>query len=151
MPSWRAGFAEFRDLFLQLREQESPGRGWELIEPWWDARPHLLHELHDVGRPESRRVRVAPDPQGYTALEGRYALNRVVDVLLAPHQPARRAPDGGDGTDPEPWPVTVTTASAWTAFIAMIGAVPVAEPSFHPFFHEIVRWNALLTPTSRPA
>jgi len=129
----RSTLWEFQDLFLEL--QDGPAAGWsgEVLLPWLEVRPHVVSELHEWGRPGSHRVRVPREGDYYSALEGLYALSRVVDVLVSPFQPL-------DGTNnaQQRWQGSIPDASAWPAFHAAIGAAPVAETAFHPFFHEIV-------------
>jgi hypothetical protein len=60
-------------------------------------------------------------------------LSRVVDVLLLAFQPALGRISGD-----LLWRGTIPASSAWPEFCAALGATPVAESSFHPFFHEIV-------------
>jgi len=120
---------QFKDLFFALRDRDRPA---EHLAPWLDAHPEVLAELHDLGRPESRTVRFVSRDREYTPLEGLYALGRVIDVLLAPHQPAR--PDAPENE----WPGLHPSPAAWDLLRARLGAAPVAESAFHPFFHEIV-------------
>lgn len=123
---------EFQNLFFELRDGPAAGWGGEVLGPWLDARPHVLFELHELGRPGSYRVRVPREGDYYSALEGLYALSRVVDVLLSPFQP------DWTSTGETWWQGSIPDHSAWHTFRAAIGAAPIAESAFHPFFHEIV-------------
>lgn len=130
---------EFRELFFELRDGPASGWGGEVLQPWLDTRPHVVEELNELGRPDSRRVRVPHEGSHYTALEGLYALSRVVDVLVSAFQPDNPDPRSLDSTSDKPWwRGTIPSTSAWPAFRAAIGAAPLAESAFHPFFHEIV-------------
>lgn len=130
---------EFQDLFVELRDGPAAGWGGEVLQPWLDRRPHLVAELHELGRPDSRRVRVPREGNHYTALEGMYAFSRIVDVLLSAFQPGNSDPQLLDWTSGKPWwRGTIPGTSAWPTFRAAIRAAPLAESSFHPFFHEIV-------------
>lgn len=130
---------EFRELFFELRDGPAAGWGGEVLQPWLDMRPHVVEELHELGRPDSRRTRVPDDGDHYTTLEGLYALSRVVDVLVSAFQPDNPDPQLLDWTSDTPWwRGTIPDTSAWPAFRVAIGAALLAESSFHPFFHEIV-------------
>lgn len=66
-------------------------------------------------------------------------MSRVIDVLVSAFQPDNPDPGLLDWTSGKPWwRGTIPGTSAWPAFRAAIGAAPLAESSFHPFFHEIV-------------
>ena len=54
-------------------------------------------------------------------------------------QPDRSDPQLLDWTSGKPWwRGTIPGTSAWPTFRAAIRAAPLAESSFHPFFHEVV-------------
>ncbi|MEU1589040.1 hypothetical protein [Micromonospora sp. NPDC005710] len=130
---------EFQDLFVELRDGLAAGWGGEVLQPWLDRRPHLVAELHELGRPDSRRVRVPREGNHFTALEGLYAFSRIVEVLVSAPQPDNPDPQLLDWTSGMPWwRGTIPGMSAWPAFRAAIRAAPLAKSSFHPFFHEIV-------------
>jgi hypothetical protein len=143
---------EFQSLFFQLRDEAAVGWGEEIVLPWLDARPHCLAELRELGRPDSHRNRVEPDPDHFTALEGLYALGRVIDVLIAPHQPVNDDPELLAWTTGAPWwEGRLASASAWRPFCAALGATLIAESSFHPFFHEIVDVQVADAPDEPPS
>ena len=126
-------------MFDDLLGQVGSGCSEEVPLSWLEPRPYLLAELHEIGRPDSRRLRFVRDWQHYTVLEGLYALSRIIDVLIAAHQPSDDDPALLNWTTGKPWwPGELPAASTWRAFVAAIGAVPVDQSSFHPFFHEIV-------------
>jgi hypothetical protein len=125
----------FQDLFDDLSETTTAGWGNEILQPWLEERQSVLAELRELGRSDSHRVRVPDDGVHYSALEGLYALSRVVDVLLLAFQPDKSDP----GISGHPlWRDAIPASSAWPDLCAALGAAPVAESSFHPFFHEIV-------------
>ncbi len=61
-----------------------------------------------------------------------HALSRVLELMIAPFQPAASAT-----TDPR-YSGPLPERSAYGRFAATAGLTPVAEDAFHPFFHEIV-------------
>ncbi|WP_426511689.1 hypothetical protein ACPPVO_14320 [Dactylosporangium sp. McL0621] len=132
---------EFRQLYFTVRDDAPIEWGGEVLRPWLEARPHVLAELRELGRPDSRRARFTSGGREYTPLEGLYPLGRVVDLLIAPHQPVDFAAGAPRWVDPLP------SAAAWAEFRAAIGAVTVDERAFHPFFHEIVE----VVPAEDPA
>ncbi|MGW2660794.1 hypothetical protein ACWCW7_07490 [Nocardia tengchongensis] len=104
------------------------------IGPWFDERPELVAELHECGAPGTHRVQLPLEKRW-----GLYALSRVADVLLAPHQPLV--------LEPAYWGAS---ADAWTEFTRLIGATSIAEDEFHPFFHEIVNVVVSDDPNEQP-
>jgi hypothetical protein len=143
VPAYRAGVQtslwKFRELFLDLRDNAGPGWGAESVLPWLDAHPDVVAELHELGRPANHRVRVPSDGRHYTALEGLYALSRIVEVHIAAHQPINDDPALLSWTTGTPWwQGELPDASAWPALSTALGAVAVSESRFNPFFHEIV-------------
>ena len=83
---------------------------------------------------------------------GLYALSRLVDILIGPHQPINEDPALLAWTTHQPWwPGPTPSSSAWAAFRAAIGAVAIAEDRFHPFFHEIVAVQQAVDPDEPPS
>jgi hypothetical protein len=143
---------EFRGLFLEVRDEAPPGWGEEIIVPWLTQHPESVAELRTIGRPENRNVRVLPNPHHFTVLEGLYAVSRVVDVLIAPHQPVNDDPALLAWTTGRPWWVgQLPAVSAWRAFCAGIGATLIDESAFHPFFHEVVAVEPAEDPDEPPS
>jgi hypothetical protein len=134
---------DFRDLVTALYDAEPASWTGDVIEPWLVARPHLIGDLRELGRPENRRVRPAVED-----LWGLYAVSRVVDLLLLPHQPAGPEPED-PSYDGGAWPGPAAR-SAWPAFRALIGATPMGGTPFHPFFHEIVSVETAADPDEPP-
>ncbi|NUT33247.1 MAG: hypothetical protein HOV79_09250 [Hamadaea sp.] len=136
----------FRDLVLDVRDTAQPGFGGEVLLPWLERHPEVVAELRDVGRPESHARVVGRDE---CLLEGLYAVSRLVDILVAPHQPVNGDPAVLSWLSPgHPWWVgPLPSVAAWSSFCGAIGAIAIAEDSFHPFFHEIVA----VTPAEDPA
>ncbi|SUD49357.1 Uncharacterised protein [Nocardia otitidiscaviarum] len=98
--------------------------GWGASEfaPWFEQRPQLRAALHECGAPDAHRSPIPPERRWQL-----YGVSRLVDILLVPHQP-HYMESAYLGAAP----------TAWSDFTAMIGAVPISENEFHPFFHEIV-------------
>jgi hypothetical protein len=94
--------------------------------------------LHDIGQPACRTARVR-ESRNYSPLEGLYAMSRVLDVLIAPYQPVNDDPALLNWVSLEPWWTGwLPEKAALPALAEAIGAVPIAEDRFCPFFHEIV-------------
>lgn len=95
--------------------------GWGRSEfgPWFEQHPHVACELREVGVEGARRRL----PSGDAVLVGLYAVSRLTDLLIGPHQPG-----GASGA----------SMSAWADFLELVGATEIVEERFHPFFHEIV-------------
>ena len=73
----------WRDLFGALQAYRGDRWSDDLILPWASRYFEVLEELRAIGQPEYHRARVAPGSGRGTALEGLYALSRVLDVLIA--------------------------------------------------------------------
>jgi hypothetical protein len=130
---------EFRDLFLEVRDGAPPGWGEEILVPWLRVHAEAVGELRDIGRAENHSVRVPRDPHHFNVLEGLYAVSRMADVLIAPHQPVNDDPALLAWTTGRSWwEGQLPSASAWRSFCATIGATLIDESAFHPFFHEVV-------------
>ncbi|MBV1850069.1 hypothetical protein [Catellatospora tritici] len=139
---------EFRNLVLDLRDEAPHGFGDDRLLPWLDEHPEVLAELRELGQPDNHRRRI---PRGDHVLHGLYALSRLVDILIAPYQPGNDDPDLLSWTTKGPWwGGPVPSVGAWTSFHAALGATPIAEDGFHPFFHEIVEVIPDEDPDARP-
>jgi hypothetical protein len=136
---------EFRGLVESVLDGVEPSWGDDVLVPWIRAHPQVVAELREIGRPENHLLQVPRSRYYYTSLEGLYALSRLIDLLIAPHQPADPEPLDAD----EDWS-KFPAASAWTGFREAIGARPVAESRFHPFFHEIVAVESTEDPGQPP-
>lgn len=110
---WRGRF------LVQSLLDEADGWGLPEFGPWFEQHPHVVGELREVGVDGGRRRL----PSGDAVLMGLYAVNRLTDLLIGPHQP-----DSASGV----------SMSAWADFMGLVGATVIAEERFHPFFHEIV-------------
>jgi hypothetical protein len=128
---------QFQDLILESRDDDVRGFDAERLLPWLEQRPEIVAELHAIGHPDSHSR--TPDPDD-GRLEGLYALSRLIDILLAPHQTTNADPALLSWTTPgQPWwRGPMAAVDTWTLFSCAVGAVPIAEDAFHPFFHEIV-------------
>ncbi|MDQ3501052.1 MAG: hypothetical protein M3488_08820 [Actinomycetota bacterium] len=122
----------------------------DVILPAIEGERAAVAELHQIGHPDSARVPLRDSPH---VLWGLYALGRVLDVLASPMQPVNddpallswmRIPRG-------PWWYgRLPTPEALTGFLDAIGASRIAEPAFHPFFHEIVDVEPAADPAEPP-
>lgn len=102
-----------------------------------------------MGRPENHRNPVEPDDDLLTSL---YALGRLVDVLISPREPVNDDPALLNWTNGKPWwSGPEPSATAWDSFRRAIDATPIAEDSFHPFFHEIVTMHPADDPDEAPS
>jgi hypothetical protein len=143
---------EFRDLFRSVRDTAGMGWGAEILLPFVEQNPEAVEELRDLGRPDSHRHRIEPDPVYFTRLEGLYALSRVVDLLVAPFQPVNDDPAlFAINTDHPWWTGPLPSAQAWRPFGEAIGGTWIAEDRFHPFFHEIVSVEPAEDPDEPPS
>lgn len=127
-----SSLCQFRDLIREELYAAPEGFGDELLLPWVQQHPEIVADLRDIGRPESHARVIGRDED---LLEGLYALSRLVDILIAPHQPVNDGPELRSGLW---WTGPLPATTAWASFCAAIGATPIAEDHFHPFFHEIV-------------
>jgi hypothetical protein len=94
---------QWRGLFQDLLAYDGDDWAGEVISPWAQQHPDVTAELHAIGAPGSHRTRVTRRPGEYSALEGLYALGRVLDVLAAPYQPVNQDPALLNWIDGRPW------------------------------------------------
>jgi hypothetical protein len=78
---------------------------------------------------------VALDAQDRRTL---YAINRVAELLILPHQPP--------GPEPHPQPTGWLPRPAYQQFVTAIGGIFPAADALHPFLHEI----AMVEPADNP-
>jgi hypothetical protein len=129
----------WRDLLGALDAYRGDLWSDHLILPWASRHFEVLEELREIGKPEYRQARVVPGPDRRTALEGMYALSRVLDVLIAPYQPVNDDPALLNVVSGKPWWTgRLPDAEALLALAAAIDGTLIAQEHFHPFFHEIV-------------
>jgi hypothetical protein len=141
----------WRDLFGALQAYRGDLWSDDLILPWASRHFEVFEELRAIGRPESRRARIVPGSDRRTALEGLYALSRVLDVLIAPYQPVNDDPAVLNPVSGQPWwtgPLPDT--EALLALAAAIDGTLIAQERFHPFFHEIVAVEPAHDPDAEP-
>ncbi len=139
----------FGSLVRHLRDRGSPGWGETELLGWLEQRRWIVAELHAVGRADNHRRRLRP---GDDLLADLYALSRLVDILIAPHQPINDDPALLDWTTGWPWwPGPLPAATAWAGFRAALGATAIAAEDFHPFFHEIVAVQSADDPDATPS
>ena len=143
-----ADVIDFRNLVNELREA-TPGWGGDVLLPWLEQRPEVLAGLREHGRPGSHAQRIPWEDT--VVLPGLYALSRLVDILISPHQPVDDSPALLSWTTDKPWwSGPVPDKDAWPLFARVIGATPIAQDAFHPFFHEIVQVEPADDPDEPP-
>lgn len=129
---------QWRGLFEALLDYRGDDWADEVIGPWAQQHPDVIAELHAIGAPRNHRARVTWRRGDYSALEGLYALGRVLDVLAAPFQQVNPDPALLSWISGEPWWTgRIPDRGALPAFAAAVGAARIGEENFHPFFHEI--------------
>jgi len=129
---------QWRGLFEDLLAYQGDGWAGDVILPWAQQHASVIAELHAIGAPDNHRARVTWRRGEYSALEGLYALSRVLDVLAAPHQPVNQDPALLSWINGRPWWTgRIPDQGALPAFADAIGAARISEEKFHPFFHEI--------------
>jgi hypothetical protein len=116
-----------------------PGDDWgrDVLEPWTAANLPILGALRQLGEPQMATV--ALDAEDLWTL---YAISRVAELLILPHQPASRNPD-----QPADW----LPRTAHQQFLTAVGATFPKVGAFHPFLHEIVVVEPADDPTTAPA
>jgi hypothetical protein len=129
---------QWRGLFEDLLAYQGDDWAGEVIDPWAQQHPGVIAELHAIGAPGNHRARVTWRRGEFSALEGLYALGRVLDVLAAPYQPVNRDPALLSWINGRPWWTgRIPDRGALPAFADAVGAARISEETFHPFFHEI--------------
>jgi hypothetical protein len=129
---------QWRGLFEDLLAYQGDDWAGEVIGPWARQHPGVIAELHAIGAPGSHRARVTWRRGEHSALEGLYALGRVVDVLAAPYQRVNQDPALLSWINGRPWWTgRIPDHGTLPAFAGPVGAAPISEEKFHPFFHEI--------------
>ncbi|WP_327179086.1 hypothetical protein OG599_29920 [Streptomyces sp. NBC_01335] len=135
--------ADARELYEALRDHHGPDAFGSVVAPWlahatavghraWLAKAAESLCQEDSSRPRHLRAELSWEL---------YALSRVSDVLLLPHQPP---PDAGDETPRARRMRTLDQQSAldpaeYLQLFTGLGLVPFRETgSFDPFLHEIV-------------
>jgi hypothetical protein len=119
-------------LFFEISGHPGPVVPADAAVNWAASFPAAIELLRPAGRPAAHQCRLAGRDQHdplQVLLWELSALSRVLELMIAPFQPAGSHP-GYAGPLPE--------RRGYARFAAAIGLTPVAEDSFHPFFHEIV-------------
>lgn len=141
----------WRDVYWEMHDYEGSQWAADVIEPWIDRHPEVVRELRAIGQPECRRSRIRQYPHEYSPLKGMYALSRVLDVLIAPFQPASDDPALLSWVTGQPWWTgRLPDRKALPALAAAAGWTPVGEDRFRPFFHEIVTVEPADDPDAAP-
>src|SRR5215469_12237113 len=103
-----SNLGQFGELVLRIRDPEwfdddgeslpevRSGWGEEILLSWFERHATLVAELHEVGRPEQYRYPALPP--GSELLWELYRLGRLVDILIAPHQPVDDDPALNSGS-----------------------------------------------------
>lgn len=115
--------SEFRWLFGAIRDYEGRSLYDDLLLPWLHAHADCVNWLRSFARRSGSPIPVASNED----LWDLYALSRVNDRLLLPHQPDRRG-----------WPAPVLSIAEYTAFMTTLGLRVVRVATFSAFLHEIV-------------
>jgi hypothetical protein len=122
-------------LFFELRDDPHPVVPADVAVGWAAEFPTAIDLLRPAGHDLAYQWRLSTrdehDPLQVMLWE-LYALSRVLELMIAPYQPATF--DTADPWYTGPLPERPT----YVRFAAAIGLTPVAEDEFHPFFHEIV-------------
>lgn len=144
-----ASIPSFRELFGSISIYEGLNReGLSIYEntllPWQSQALEAMSVLKSYGSVEAIYwTKDQPDacsggdPQNYyTCLEHLYALSRVSDLLLLAFEPVRN-PWSNYGEPQEVWipPIRLEERNEW---LRSLGMQQADQPTFHPFFHEIV-------------
>src|SRR5690606_13687742 len=106
-PVIESSLCQFRDLIREELYAAPAGFGDELLLPWVQQHPEIVADLRDIGRPESHARVIGRDED---LLEGLYALSRLVDILIAPHQPVNDGPELRSGLW---WTGPLPATTAW--------------------------------------
>jgi hypothetical protein len=143
---------DWRDLFLELRDYPADDGADAVVLPFVEDHAALVAQLHEIGRPESHRVRFERDGS-YPVLWGLYALSRLLDVLISPFQPPSDDPEILNWVPKPPrpwWEGRIPEPHAYPQFMSALGCARIDEERFHPFFHEIVSVEAADDPDQEP-
>jgi len=123
----------FRSLYEELTGPAKRDPARDVLWSWPDRARALLDPLRVYGRAEARtrtyRQGERIDDEVLGALFELYALSRVSDILLLPHQ---HGDHGGSWRGPQ------VGLDERTSFFEALGFGRVPDHPFHPFYHEIV-------------
>lgn len=135
---WR----ELYETVMDLTGTRADARG--VLERWLREHPRHVAQLREAGRPEHHASRLPSPRDAWWITERLYALGRVLDVLLLTYQ----APptDPSDHCFHVVWPAP----DAYPLLCHGLGAQPIGDRPFHPFFHEVVEVEQSRDPDERP-
>lgn len=139
----RFRYAPWRGLYQELLDYGGDACADDVLLPWVESNPRAIADLHQIGQASAMDIPIPNDHDNYTPLQALYALSRVLDVLMAPHQ---EAPEREVRT----WAGRLPDKRAYATFCTGMGCVKVTEEDFHPFFHEIVAVEAAADPDQPP-
>jgi hypothetical protein len=120
------------ELFKQLGTYEGADWEGEILLPWSASHRAFVDDLHRIGHADALSIRLTPN-EDFEPLWACYALGRILDVLIAPHEPPP-----ADGQEEPRWPSRLPSTTAYQAFCLALGCSRIEEEAFHPFLHEIV-------------
>lgn len=159
-----ASIPSFRGLYLDLQDyQDDPAHGRvyeDVLLPWQTKALEAVSVLKVYGTHEARTwPRERPDPcsggdgRRYSCLEHLYAFSRISDMLLLSQQSAwdylhpplpRWTPESAaqhiewmNGVGIPRWIPTISLEERNT-WLRSLGLTEIQQPTFHPFYHEIV-------------
>ena len=130
----------FRALYWKILQYEGPHLFADVLQPWQPYAERGIKALRPYGTAEATGWRknlagrtAYKDPHQLQLWE-LYALSRVSDLLLLPFQVMRHAEQHRWDAWAGP-AITIEERSAW---FRSLGMRPVEQPTFHPFYHEVV-------------
>jgi hypothetical protein len=134
------GILSFRALYWKILQYEGPQLFADVLQPWQPHAERGIEALRPYGTAEAIGWRknlagrtAYADPRQLQLWE-LYALSRVSDLLLLPFQAMRHA----EQHRWDPWAGPAITSEERNAWFRSLGMRPVEQPTFHPFYHEVV-------------
>ena len=118
--------ADPRELYNAIHSFRDGSLYWHLLWPWVQANPSECEWLCAFANRTGDPIPSAEHEDLYRL----FAYGRVNEVLLLRFQHGR-----ADGTD---WQGPVISLDEYRAFFKSLGMLTVEEPTFNPFYHEIV-------------
>jgi hypothetical protein len=159
-----ASIPSFRGLYMKLRDYQDDSEHGHVYEdvllPWQTQALEAISVLQIHGTPEARNwPREQPDrgnswdSRYYTWLEQLYAFSRISDLLLLPQQRVwdylhpplpHRTPESAAkhmewmrGVGIPQWTPSISLEER-NEWLRSLGLTEIQQPTFHPFYHEIV-------------
>lgn len=139
-----ADIFSFRSLFHRLVEYEGADAYHEVLLPWQPQAAVTMSVLQSYGSAEAilwnkeqPDTCCEGDHNYYSCLEHLYALSRVSDMLLLPFQPVRNPTTFPMAAYSEGWVPSIHLEER-NEWLRSLGMQQADQPTFHPFYHEIV-------------